>query len=185
MDSYNSQKLTEIALYILNATGGATILYIHKIVYCAHRNMLAKYALPLTTDTFQAWEKGPVPQSLNGALYAISSGERPRLEGMEGAISYRQTGEMQGLFVANRGYDASRLSKMERSELDIAIAECLSMTPEKLINTFHDEAWRKARGEDMRQSLTMEVSDMVRAGGVDDEDAISYAEERVIFAKGL
>lgn len=176
MTNYESRKLTELILYILEKTGGIDFYHAFKILYFAEMEHLAKWGARIVPDEFHALKYGPVPSKLYDAVKEIS---HPRMLLSEELASVVQfAGEdAPHVLLPKRGAELKYLSKSEIEALNISIEENESLTFGQLVAKSHDSAWEEAH---RRTNGTNVISPVSMAKVLNaDEAMLEYIEEQM------
>ena len=88
MTNFDSKKLTELVLYILEKTGGVDFYHTFKILYFAEMKHLAKWGCGLVPDDFCALKYGPVPTRLYDAVKELNHPQMPLARDLSEAIQF-------------------------------------------------------------------------------------------------
>lgn len=176
MTVFDKKKIIEIVLYILEKTGGTDIYHVLKTFYFAERMHLAQWGSRMTTDTFRAYDYGPVPE----ALYHASK-NNVRHDGdfarMFSEAVENGSHDAHGVLLPKRRADMSFLSRADVECLDASIRENSNLSFKELLDKSHDRAWMKAdfarknHGSDL-----MDTVSIAEAAGAD-EGMMQYVME--------
>lgn len=184
MSNYNSQKLTELVLYILNKTGGVDFYHAFKILYFAEMKHLAKWGSSFVPDKFCALKYGPVPTRLYDAVKELSRQNPCMPLSAELAEAVQIAGEdAPNVLLPKREADTEFLSKSEIEALNQSIEENKSLTFRQLLSKSHDEAWTEAERYTNGTNIISPIS-MARVLNAD-EAVIDYIEEQLKIEKAL
>lgn len=178
MNRDEEQKLVEVVVYILRATGGLDRYHLFKVLYFAEREHLAKWGCRITADSYKALEHGPVPSNLYDAIRGkrFFAGE---LVDMFGSAVERAGGDASDVFVALREPNKEYLSRSDMECLDGAIRRYASVGFSALRAESHDAAWSATP-----RNGVMSDEDMARAGG-GSEDMVDFINEQALLDKAL
>lgn len=182
MTDFDSKKLTELVLYILEKTGGVDFYHAFKILYFAEMKHLAKWGSGIVPDEFCALKYGPVPTRLYDAVKELG---RPRMTLSEDLAEVVQfAGEdAPNVLLPKRAADMQYLSASEIEALDQAIEENKSLTFGQLMRKSHDEAWEEAN---RRVNGTNIISPITMAKVLNADDAmLEYIEEQMLIESAL
>ena len=144
MDNFESQKLIEIVLYILNKTKGVTTYHLNKILYFAEMKHLANWGAPLIPDSFLAYKLGPVPRFLYKAIKHISQPEKPFTIDLANNIELADD-DASTILIAKRDANMDYLSVSAVTSLDDSIKDNAHLSFNELKEKSHDTAWHEAR----------------------------------------
>lgn len=176
MTNFDSNKLTELVLYILEKTGGMDFYHAFKILYFAEMSHLAKWGSGIVPDEFRALKYGPVPSRLYDAVKELNQPRTTLAECLADVV--RLAGEdAPNVLLPKREANLKFLSKSEIEALDGSIEENKSLTFGQLMRKSHDEAWdeanRRANGTNVISPLSM--AKVLHA----DEAMLEYIEEQM------
>lgn len=136
----NSNKFTNILLYILHKCGGKpnvgeTVLY--KLLYFADFNYYEIYEEHLTGAQYLKFSHGPVPQNIENILIQMTdSGQIHRIKTM-------YHGFPQTKFIALKFADLTTFSAAERKVIDKVIEQFSDWSAKKISDYSHDDKpWR-------------------------------------------
>lgn len=173
MQGFNvdKNKTLNAALYVLNNLGEADYHKTFKILYFADQNHLKSYGRPVTGDTYQAMNFGPVPSFLYDIFKAAEKGSHPFQEAMDmsGSFAVRREGNVP-IVTAKQQADVDELSDSEIGVLNASIEENKGLNFEQLVDKSHDDAWTEAAE---KQDIEMSYLKIAKAAGTSD-DMISY-----------
>ena len=140
--SFDELKAIEALTYVASKWPDITAFYVSKVLYCAEKTHLNRYARPIFGDTFIAMDNGPVPST----IYNIIKGELDLIENPEAvleALSVEQ-GRYRKIN-AKRTPDLNVLSVSDIECLDEAMAFCRDREIGALSeHTHQDRAWLEA-----------------------------------------
>jgi uncharacterized phage-associated protein len=180
MKKFDKQCLLEVMLYILNATKGADIYHLLKILYFAEQKHLVKWGSRITVDDFRAYEYGPVADQL---YHALRNSHRldPELADMLQQVVMLAGDDAPNVLLPKREANLDFLSQSERECLDESISENAGLTFNQLKEKSHDSAWEKAYhgSSDLMDSLSI-----ARAAGASDA-MLEYIEEQTAIDRAL
>lgn len=182
MTNYESKKLTELVLYILNKTGGVDFYHAFKILYFAEMKHLAKWGSGIVPDEFCALKYGPVPTRLYDAVKELNNPRMALAEVL--SVEVRFAGEdAPNVLLPNRAPNMKFLSKSEIESLDESIEENKSLTFGQLMAKSHDKAWEEAN---RRINGTNRISPISMAKVLNaDEAMLEYIEEQLQIESAL
>jgi len=139
--NFSHDKAIEALVYIASRWQEITQFYASKVLFFAEREHLRLYQRPITGDSFQAWENGPVPREIYRFIKA-----KGQLFGdqAEGALTFEQRGRNIHT-TALRAPDLDELSVTDVECIDRAIEYCRDKSFGVLSDLSHeDEAWKEA-----------------------------------------
>lgn len=184
MTLFDRQTLIEAVLYILNATKGIDFYHMFKILYFAEQKHLVKWGTRITAEDFHAYDYGPVPFNLYGAVKAkrseaIGAGQATlTLPNMfNDAISFAGE-DAPNVLLAKRDANLDYLSESDIQCLDESIKENAHLTFNQLKEKSHDCAWREAYDNKAMKGDLMSSLSIARAAGAND-DMIEYISEQM------
>lgn len=143
MTDFDSKKLTELVLYILNKTGGIDFYHTFKILYFAEMKHLAQWGCSIVPDEFRALKYGPVPSHLYDAVKDLNNPHITLAKELAQAVRYAGE-DAPNVLLPKRNVNLEYLSKSEIDVLDKSISENESLTFGQLMNKSHDGAWEEA-----------------------------------------
>lgn len=182
MTQFDSQKLTEIVLYILGKTGGVDFYHAFKILYFAEMNHLASWGSGLVPDDFKALKYGPVPTRLYDAVKDLSHPGMPLSEELAKVVHFAGE-DAPNVLLPDRSANMSFLSRSEIEALDKAILENESLTFGQLMYKSHDQAWEEAY---RRTNGTNTISPVSMAKVLNaDQAMLDYIEEQMRIESAL
>ena len=170
MTHFDTQRLTEIVLYILNKTKGLDYYHIFKVIYFANIVHLAKYGCPMVSDVFCALPDGPVPS----ILYNCVKGDQycdKELQSMLDDSILKGRDDAYYMLEAKRKFDETYLSKADIEVLDRSISENANLPYGDLRSKSHGKEWERAYAQQGRK--VMDVVGMAKDGMASD-DMIEY-----------
>lgn len=168
--SYNTQKIKEVLLYILQETGVISYYMLMKLLYIAERKHLAKWGTMITSSNFYAFKHGPVPTRI---YYAICSGKNTKESFLSDIIETVGDYDVKPLREPNKDY----LSKSDIESLDSSIRDNKDKDYSEIEAIVHDKYYKQAfkrKGKDRRMS----IDEIARSGGADD-DMLSYIHSQI------
>lgn len=182
MNKYEQTKLVQVALYVLQKTGGIDYYHLFKILYFAELKHLAKWGSSITSDSFYALEYGPVPTCLYDAVKGKD------IPGMNLRKLFSDKVKFAGddapnVLLGKAAADMGYLSKSEIEALDASIRENANLTFGELKNKSHDSAWDEAYHRVNGSNVISPVS-MARASGADDA-TLEYIQEQMELENAL
>lgn len=135
-----------------------------KILYFAEQNHLVEYGKPIIGDMFIAMKDGPVPSNVYDVLKVLKGSSifvphqdfKKDFDVRDGYFIYLKNHNVEDEF--------DILSEAEIETLSKSIAENKNLSFKILRDKSHDEAWHAAN-----QDETMNIFDIAKAGGADDE----------------
>lgn len=181
MTKYEQTKLIQIALYVLQKTGGIDYYHLFKILYFAELKHLEKWGARITQDSFYALDYGPVPTCLYDVVKGCHVSNTDLLKLFSDNIRFAGKDAPNVLLPkteANMGY----ISKSEIEALDASIEENANLTFSQLKNKSHDSAWREAYNH--AGSKAMSSVSMAKASGTD-KATLEYILEQVGLEEAL
>ena len=143
MTNFNSKKLTELVLYILDKTGGVDFYHAFKIFYFAEMKHLAKWGSGIVPDEFCALKYGPVPTHLYDAVKELNHPKMLLAQKLSEVIQFAGE-DAPNVLLAKREANMRFFSKSEIEALNQSIEENKSLTFGQLMRKSHDEAWDEA-----------------------------------------
>ena len=162
LKEYNTQKIKEVLLYILQETGEISYYMLMKLLYIAEREHLAKWGSMITTSNFYAFKHGPVPTRI---YYAICSGKESFLSDVIETVGDY---DVKPLRKPNMDY----LSKSDIESLESSIRENKDKDYSAIEEIVHDDYYKQAfarKGKERRMS----IDEIAQSGGAD-ENMLSY-----------
>lgn len=182
MTNFDSQKLTELVLYILGKTGGVDFYHAFKILYFAEMKHLAKWGSGIVPDEFCALKYGPVPTRLYDAVKELNHPQMALAENLAEVVQLAGE-DAPNILLPKRQANLNFLSKSEIEALDKSIAENESLTFGQLIRKSHDAAWDEAN---RRINGTNVISPISMAKVLNADEAIlEYIEEQIQLEAAL
>lgn len=166
MTPYETQKLKEVVLYILNKTKGLDDYIVFKVLYFAEREHLCKYGSRIVADEFCALPYGPVPTHLYNAI------KDKTISALFTDIIAFTGDDASNVLLAQRACDLDYLSNSNVACIDNAIQDNIGLSFSELKEKSHDLAWQRAS-----YCKTISLTDMARAGGAS-EEMIKYIREQ-------
>lgn len=168
-NNFNEQKTINAVLYIISKLKRKDFHKIFKILYFADREHIAKYARPITGDTYIAMGDGPVPSK----LYDI-------LKSVRGDSYFKDDGKFSKLFkIVNwdlvkplQKPNLNTLSKTDIEHLDNALELYGDMSWDEVREKSHDYAWRNTI-----KNAPISLENIVRETGSDSE-YLNYIKEQ-------
>ena len=182
MTTFDSKKLTELVLYILDKTGGVDFYHAFKILYFAEMKHLAKWGSRIVPDEFCALKYGPVPTQLYDAVKELDHPRMALSKDLSEVIQFAGE-DAPNILLPKRGANINFLSKSEIEALEQSIEENKSLTFGQLMRKSHDEAWseanRRVKGTNIISPLSM--AKVLHA----DEAMLEYIEEQIQIDEAL
>ena len=172
----------QVALYVLQKTGGIDYYHLFKILYFAELKHLTKWGTRITSDKFHALEYGPVPTCLYDVV------KKKDIPGTELRKLFLDNIEFAGddapyVLLPKKLADINYLSKSEREALDKSIKENAHLTFEQLKDKSHDSAWSEAYRPGKGSHVISSIS-MAKASGAD-EATLEYLQEQIDLENAL
>lgn len=143
MTNFDSKKLTELVLYILEKTGGVDFYHTFKILYFAEMKHLAKWGCGLVPDDFCALKYGPVPTRLYDAVKELNHPQMPLARDLSEAVQFAGE-DAPNVLLPKRNANRDFLSLSEIEALNTAIEENEALSFGQLMSKSHDNAWEEA-----------------------------------------
>ena len=182
MTNYDSKKLTELVLYILDKTGGVDFYHVFKILYFAEMKHLAKWGSGIVPDEFCALKYGPVPTQLYDAVKELNNPRMELSDELSKVIMFAGE-DAPNVLLPKREADMKFLSKSEIEALDQSIEENKSLTFGQLMSKSHDDAWDEAI---RRPNGTNVISPVAMAKVLNADGAmLEYIEEQMQIESAL
>ncbi|MDE5880542.1 MAG: SocA family protein [Muribaculaceae bacterium] len=182
MTNFDSKKLTELVVYILDKTGGVDFYHAFKILYFAEMKHLAKWGSRIVPDEFCALKYGPVPTQLYDAVKELDNPQMTLSKELSEVIQIAGE-DAPNILLPKRAPNISFLSKSEIEALEQSIEENKSLTFGQLMRKSHDEAWseanRRTKGTNIISPLSM--AKVLHA----DEAILEYIEEQIQIDEAL
>lgn len=169
----DKDKTLNAALYVLNAVGKADYHKVFKILYFAEQHHLRKYGRPVTGDSYQAMQYGPVPSYLFDVFKASENGYHPFAEAM--SVSHLFKVERQGkvpYVEATQAANWDELSVSDVEALNQSINDNAGLSFKGLVDKSHDSAWEKS---EKNEDIEMSYLDIAEASGID-KDMLQYVQ---------
>lgn len=163
--SYNTQKIKEVLLFILQETGVISYYMLMKLLYIAEREHLAKWGTMITTSKFYAYKHGPVPTKI---YYAICSEKNNKESFLSDVIEAVGDYDVKPLREPNMDY----LSKSDIESLESSISKNKDKDYSEIEELVHDDYYKQAfnrKGKD----CCMSIDEIAQSGGAD-ENMLSY-----------
>ena len=181
MTNFDKQKLTEIVLYILNATKGLDYYRVFKVIYFANIAHLAKYGFPMVSDEFCALPDGPVPSALYDCIKGDAQCDKT-LQAMIGDCISKGTDDAYYMLEARREANKDYLSKSDIEALDKSIRENVNLQYGDLRAKSHSKEWKRAYAQQGRK--VMDIIGMAKDGMASD-DMIEYIKDNLLVEAAL
>jgi uncharacterized phage-associated protein len=160
-------KTLNAALFILNCLNGADFHKIFKILYFADQNHLKQYGRPITGDSYQAMNYGPVPSFLYDLFKAAEQGSHPFAEAVEMSMVFTVNREGNIPYVkATRQADTDELSESNIDMIVASIEEHKGLSFDELVKKSHDRAWDNAAN---KPEIEMSYIDIAGVAGASEE----------------
>jgi len=167
----DKDKTINSALYVLNHIGPADYHKVFKILYFAEQHHLKNYGRPLTGDSYQAMNYGPVPSFLYDVFKASDKSSSPFNEALENSKFFEVTWKGKKPIVSSKSkFDADELSESDIEALNVSISENKLLDFGQLVEKSHDSAWTKVENN---EDIEMSYLDIAEAAGTS-SDMISY-----------
>lgn len=169
MQGFNvdKSKTLNAALYILNQLGEADYHKIFKILYFADQEHLKLYGRPITGDSYQAMNFGPVPSFLYDLFKTAEKGIHPFAEAIQMATAFSVRRNNNIPFVlATQVSDTDELSETDLELIISSINANKELSFTELVDKSHDAAWTNAAE---KQDIEMSYIDMAYAVGTSEE----------------
>lgn len=176
-----------VLLYILNKWNGTQpcdVYHIVKTVFYAQKYHMAKYMCPLYHDKIIALPYGPAPSAMYDSLKMARGEERVKgfhqgdgLEAVSAPVSFNNE-----IFSSIEKPDMDYLSPSQLDCLDKALNEVGQMDFNEILNTTHQEEWRRAFNDP--NSKEMNPIAIAREAGADDA-ALEYLKNNIELDKAL
>lgn len=182
MTTYDSKKLTELVIYILDKTGGVDFYHAFKILYFAEMKHLAKWGSRIVPDEFCALKYGPVPTRLYDAVKELNQPRMSLSEELSEVVEFAGE-DAPNVLLPKRAANVRLLSPSEIETLDQSIDENKSLTFGQLMQKSHDEAWDEAH---RRVNGTNVISPISMAKVLNANEAmLEYIEEQMQIESAL
>lgn len=169
MNGFNVDKVKTLnaAVFILNQLGETDYHKVFKILYFADQDHLKRYGRPITGDTYQAMNYGPVPSFLYDIFKAAEKGVHPFAEAMElsSSFSIRRAGNVPCVS-ATMEADIDELSESNIEIIKASIATHKGLNFEELVKKSHDKAWDNAAKQ---SEIEMSYLDIAAVVGTSEE----------------
>lgn len=181
MTKYEQIKLIQIALYVLQKTGGIDYYHLFKILYFAELKHLAKWGTRITSDSFYALEYGPVPTYLYDTVKGHKVSNTDLLKLFSDNIQSAGK-DAPNVLLPKVSVDMNYISKSEMKALDDSIKENAHLTFSQLKDKSHDSAWNEAYHHTGTHSIS--AFSMAKASGAD-EATLEYIQEQIELEEAL
>ncbi len=182
MINFDSRKLTELVLYILEKTGGVDFYHAFKILYFAEMKHLAKWGSGIVPDNFCALKYGPVPTRLYDAVKELNQPKMKLSADLADAVQFAGE-DAPNVLLPKRKANLRFLSKSEIDALDKSIEENESLTFGQLMRKSHDKAWDEANRRVDGTNIISPIS-MAKVFGAD-AAMLEYIEEQLQIESAL
>ncbi|MBD5324377.1 MAG: SocA family protein [Bacteroides sp.] len=182
MTDFDSKKLTELVLYILDKTCGVDFYHAFKILYFAEMKHLAKWGSSIVPDEFCALKYGPVPTHLYDAVKELNNPKMPLSEELSEVAQFAGE-DAPNVLLPKREVNLEFLSRSEIEALDESIEENKSLTFGQLMKKSHDNAWDEANHRLNGSNIISPVS-MARVLHAD-EAMLEYIEQQQLIEAAL
>ena len=182
MTNFDSRKLTELVLYILEKTGGVDFYHAFKILYFAEMKHLAKWGSGIVPDDFCALKYGPVPTRLYDAVKELSHPNMGLSADLADAVQFAGE-DAPNVLLPKREANLRFLSKSELDALDKSIEENEALTFGQLMRKSHDKAWDEANRRVDGTNIISPIS-MAKVIGAD-AAMLDYIEEQMQIESAL
>lgn len=181
VDRNSQQRIVEMALFVLNMTGGLDRFHLFKVLYFAERMHLANWGLPMSHERYYALDYGPVPSELYSAIK-----EQDNPHSFMGKLFWEAVeaapDEARGIMIAKREPDMTFISKAGIEVLTEAVKEYAHMGFGKLSILSHGVDWKRAR--EKGDNTLIDTVDMAESGGAP-EEVLELLEERLEVINAL
>lgn len=181
MTKYEQIKLIQIALYVLQKTGGIDYYHLFKILYFAELKHLGKWGTRITSDKFYALDYGPVPTYLYDVVKGRDVSNTDLLKLFSDNIRFAGK-DAPNVLLPKVEANMSYISKSEIEALDVSIEENVHLTFSQLKDKSHDSAWSEAYYH--IGSKAMSSISMAKATGAD-ETMLEYIQEQIELEEAL
>ncbi len=184
MQKIDIQRIKAVLLYILNKMPDRRrdVYYIVKTAFCAQKNHLVEYAIPLFNDNIVALPFGPVPSLIYNILRVARGDRSPYrfcdkevLSQVVDTISYQDES-----FSAKEMYDIECLSISNIKCLDAAIDEISNMGFGEIMDKTHGNEWDRAYHDGGNRIMSNLA--IAKENGASDE-ILTYLSETLYFDK--
>ena len=182
MRKYEQKKLIQIALYVLQKTGGIDYYHLFKILYFAELKHLAKWGEKIISDTFYALDYGPVPTLLYDVVKGYNSPNTDLLELFSDNVLFAGK-DAPNVLLPKCEADMNYISKSEIEALDASINENAHLTFGQLKEKSHDDAWYEAYHHLNGSNVISPIS-MAKVSGAD-EATLEYIREQIELEQAL
>lgn len=163
---FNERKATEAAAFLLRLRGGRMhYLKLIKLLYLADREALLRWGVPITTDRYVSMNNGPVTSRIYDLI--VDEGEKPFWSQYVSAPADYQVSLVQEA----PGDELSRAEEALLREIFEQYGHMYRFDLVKLVHTLPE--WKDPNGS----AIPISVRDILRAGGVSEEDAEAIARE--------
>lgn len=181
MTKYEQIKLVQIALYVLQKTGGIDYYHLFKILYFAELKHLEKWGSRITSDNFYALDYGPVPTYLYDVVKGCNVSNTDLLKLFSDNIQSAGK-DAPNVLLPKVEVNMNYISKSEIEALDASIEENAYLTFSQLKTKSHDSAWYEAYHH--AGSKAMSSISMAKASGADDA-TLEYIQEQIELGEVL
>lgn len=182
MTNFESKKLSELVLYILQKTGGMDFYHVFKILYFAEMEHLAKWGTGLVPDKFCALKYGPVPTHLYNAVKELNK-PTAQLAVDLSEVTHFAGEDAPNILLPKRNADFGYLSRSEIEALDKSINENESLSFGQLVRKSHDAAWKEA-DKHLNGSNVISPLSMAKVMNAD-EAMLQYIEDQMQIDSAL
>ena len=167
---YRLERATQAAAHLLLLRGGRmSYMKLLKLMYLADRDALLRHGRPITYDRYVSMDHGPVLSQTYNLIVAEESPEQPSSYWRQ-LISEPDRYEVQLLTTTP---PTSDLSPAQLEILDRVFGEFGAKGRWEVVDFVHTlPEWEDPHGS----SIPIALRDVLRAGGMDDEDAEAVEE---------
>jgi uncharacterized phage-associated protein len=171
--TFDAEKAVEALLYVAGRLERKDCHKIFKVLYFADREHLAKYGRPITCDTYERKNYGPVPSAIRRMVNDVKGGRELLYTNTYGeACSSVQAFSVNGyMLIPLRAADRRLLSQSDADELDASIAAYGKLSFDEITEKSHGMAWR-----DTAPNSPIAMESILREAGRS-EEFIEYVTE--------
>lgn len=181
MTKYEQIKLIQIALYVLQKTGGIDYYHLFKILYFAELKHLEKWGARITSDSFYALDYGPVPTYLYDVVKGVDIPNTDLLKLFSDNVQFAGK-DAPNVLLPKAEVNMNYISQSEIEALNASIEENAHLTFSQLKNKSHDSAWYEAYNQTGSKAISS-IS-MAKASGAD-EATLEYIKEQIELEDAL
>ncbi len=158
---YNRDKAVAAIVFVLREMDGTIGFHkLSKILYFADQKHLVEFGRPITGDTYQAMNFGPVPHT----TYNLVKRETPPQFSKHGAYNLLLEEYDDAIF--------EELSETDMEFLSQSVIENKDLTFQQLVDKSHKEAWTKNEGQ------FINIIDIAKEAGAD-ENMLNYISQNI------